>query len=247
MMGRSSPQPAVSLLDPVGQYERLRPEIDARIATVLGHGRFVNGPEVAELETALAARSGAKHVVAVANGTDALNIALRAERIGPGDAVFVPAFSFVATGGAVALNGATPIFVDINPRTFVMDPTVLADTIRHVRSAGNLVPRAVMPVDLFGLPADYRRLGTAVPGGGAVSAGRWRPKLWRQPAGPQGGRVWGRHHHEFLSQQAAGCMGRRWRHVHRRQGTHGAVASRVRARNFRGPLRRPADWHQFPS
>ncbi|MCY3701127.1 MAG: DegT/DnrJ/EryC1/StrS family aminotransferase [Rhodospirillales bacterium] len=132
--------------------------IDARIATVLGHGRFVNGPEVAELETALAARSGAKHVVAVANGTDALNIALRTERIGPGDAVFVPAFSFVATGGAVALNGATPIFVDIDPRTFVMDPSVLADTIRHVRSAGDLVPRAVMPVDLFGLPADYGRL-----------------------------------------------------------------------------------------
>ncbi len=158
MMGRSSPQPPVNLLDPVGQYERLRPEIDARIATVLGHGRFVNGPEVAELETALAARSGAKHVVAVANGTDALNIALRAERIGPGDAVFVPAFSFVATGGAVALNGAIPIFVDIDPRTFVMDPAVLADTIRNVRSAGDLVPRAVMPVDLFGLPADYGRL-----------------------------------------------------------------------------------------
>ncbi len=158
MMGRSSPQPPVSLLDPVGQYKRLQPVIDARIATVLGHGRFVNGPEVAELETALAARSGAKHVVAVANGTDALNVALRTERIGPGDAVFVPAFSFVATGGAVALNGATPIFVDIDPRTFVMDPTVLADTIRHVRSVGDLVPRAVMPVDLFGLPADYGRL-----------------------------------------------------------------------------------------
>ena len=157
-MGRSSPQPPVSLLDPVGQYKRLQPVIDARIATVLGHGRFVNGPEVAELETALAARSGAKHVVAVANGTDALNVALRTERIGPGDAVFVPAFSFVATGGAVALNGATPIFVDIDPRTFVMDPTVLADTIRHVRSVGDLVARAVMPVDLFGLPADYGRL-----------------------------------------------------------------------------------------
>ncbi len=154
-----SPAPAVvTLLDPVAQYKRLQTEIDARVATVLAHGRFINGPEVAEFEEALAAWSQAKHVVAVANGTDALTIALRAEGIGPGDAVLVPAFSFVATAGAVALTGATPIFVDIDPRTFVLDPDGLAATIRHVRADTGLMPRAVMPVDLFGLPADYGRL-----------------------------------------------------------------------------------------
>lgn len=157
MNGESSEHP-VTLLDLVAQYKRLQPAIDDRLAAVLGHGRFINGPEVAELETELAAMSGSRHVVAVANGTDALNIALRAERIGPGDAVFVPAFSFVATAGAVALNGATPVFVDIHPRTFAIDPTVLIDTIHHVHRAGELVPRAVMSVDLFGLPADYEQL-----------------------------------------------------------------------------------------
>ena len=149
----------VTLLDPVAQYRRLQPEIDGRLAAVLAHGRFINGPEVAELEAELATLTGSGHAVAVANGTDALNIALRTEGIGPGDAVFVPAFSFVASAGAVALNGATPVFVDIDPRTFVLDPAALADTIRHVRGGGDLVPRAVMPVDLFGLPADYGRLG----------------------------------------------------------------------------------------
>ena len=157
-MTDSPSRPPVTLLDPVAQYRRLQPAVDARLAAVLEHGRFINGPEVAELEAELATLTGSRHVVTVANGTDALNIALRTERIGPGDAVFVPAFSFVASAGAVALNGATPIFVDINPRTFVMDPAVLADTIRHVRTAADLVPRAVMPVDLFGLPADYDRL-----------------------------------------------------------------------------------------
>ncbi len=148
----------VSLLDPVAQYRRIQPEIDARLAAVLAHGRFINGPEVAELESELERFAGISHAVGVANGTDALSMALRSERIGPGDAVFVPAFSFVATAGAVALNGAAPVFVDIDSKTLVMDPAALADSIQKVRRTGDLVPRAVMPVDLFGLPADYERL-----------------------------------------------------------------------------------------
>ena len=110
-MNDSPSRSPVTLLDPVAQYRRLQPVVDARLAGVLKHGRFINGPEVAELEAELAALTGSRHVVTVANGTDALNIALRTERIGPGDAVFVPAFSFVASAGAVALNGATPVFV----------------------------------------------------------------------------------------------------------------------------------------
>lgn len=157
-MTDTSGETAVTLLDPVAQYKRLQPDIDARLATVLAHGRFINGPEVAELQTELKRFAGTDHAVGVANGTDALSMALRSERIGPGDAVFVPAFSFVATAGAVALNGAAPVFVDVDPKTFVMDPGALADSIRKVRRTGDLVPRAVMPVDLFGLPADYSRI-----------------------------------------------------------------------------------------
>lgn len=148
----------VPLLDPVAQYRRIADEVDARVRAVLAHGRFVHGPEVAEFEAALAGLTGAPEAVAVASGTDALVIALRGEGIGPGDAVFVPAFTFLATAGAAALAGAAPVFVDVDPRTFTIDPDDLAERIRAVRREGGLRPRAVIAVDLFGLPADYDRL-----------------------------------------------------------------------------------------
>jgi dTDP-4-amino-4,6-dideoxygalactose transaminase len=143
----------VPLVDLEANYARLRPRIDARLATALAHARFVLGPEVAALEAELARRAGVAHAVGVASGTDALMIALRAEGIGPGDAVFVPAFSFVATAGAVVLAGATPVFCDVDPATFHLDPDDLAR--RAVALPASLRPRAVVPVDLFGLPADY--------------------------------------------------------------------------------------------
>lgn len=146
------------LLDPVAQYRRIAADVDARIRAVLEHGRFVQGPEVAEFEAALAAFTGAPEAVAVASGTDALAVALRGEGVGPGDAVFVPAFTFLATAGAAALVGAAPVFVDVDPRTFVIDPDDLAARVRAVRKEGRLRPRAVVAVDLFGLPADYGRL-----------------------------------------------------------------------------------------
>ena len=141
------------------QYAALGPAIDARIAAVLAHGRFIMGPEVAELEAALAARIGVAHVIGVSSGTDALLAPLMARGIGPGDAVFMPTFTFTATAEVVALLGAHPVFVDVGPRSFNIDAGDLERRIAEVRKAGELAPRAVIAVDLFGLPADYDALG----------------------------------------------------------------------------------------
>jgi dTDP-4-amino-4,6-dideoxygalactose transaminase len=141
------------------QYLRLKDEIDSRIARVLDHGHYVLGPEVAELEAELARFAGCRHAVAVASGTDALLMALMAENVGPDDAVFVPAFTFAATAEVAVLAGAAPVFVDIDPATFLIDVEDLERKIRDTRAGGRLRPRAVIAVDLFGLPADYDALG----------------------------------------------------------------------------------------
>ncbi|MGH6719157.1 MAG: DegT/DnrJ/EryC1/StrS family aminotransferase, partial [Alphaproteobacteria bacterium] len=146
-------------LDLAAQTARLKPVLDARIAAVLAHGRFILGPEVAELEAALARFAGAGHAVGVSSGTDALLVALMAEGVGPGDAVFLPAFTFPATAEAVLLAGATPVFVDVEPTSFLIDPADLEARIATVRIAAGPRPRAILAVDLFGLPADYAALG----------------------------------------------------------------------------------------
>lgn len=140
------------------QYARIKPEVARRIQTVLDHGQFILGPEVAELEKALAARSGAKHAIGVSSGTDALVMALMAEGIGTGDAVFVPSFTFTASAEVVLLLGATPVFVEVDPRTFNIDTGDLDRRATEVAKAGKLLPRAVISVDLFGQPANYGAL-----------------------------------------------------------------------------------------
>lgn len=140
------------------QYARLKPEIARRIQTVLDHGQFILGPEVAELETALAKRAGVKHAIGVSSGTDALIMALMAEGIGAGDAVFVPSFTFTASAEVVLLLGATPVFVEVDARTFNIDTADLDRRVTAVAREGKLLPRAVIAVDLFGQPADYGAL-----------------------------------------------------------------------------------------
>ncbi|MDP7343855.1 MAG: DegT/DnrJ/EryC1/StrS family aminotransferase [Alphaproteobacteria bacterium] len=125
---------------------------------VLEHGRFILGPEVGEFEAALAAHVGVAHVVSCANGTDALTLALMGENIGPGDAVFIPGFTFTATAETVLMVGAEPVFVDVDGENFLIDHADLERKIAAVKTAGSLAPRAVIPVDLFGLPADYEAL-----------------------------------------------------------------------------------------
>ena len=148
----------IAFIDLHAQYRRLKPEIDAALAQVLEDGRFVMGPAVAELEAALAARAGTAHAVTCASGTDALLMALMAEGVGPGDAVFIPSFTFTATAEVVALVGAEPVFVDIVEETYMIDPADLAVRLSRVAAAGRLTPKAVIAADLFGQAADYDAL-----------------------------------------------------------------------------------------
>jgi dTDP-4-amino-4,6-dideoxygalactose transaminase len=148
----------IPFIDLAAQRRRLGKSIDEAVARVLGHCQFINGPEVARLEAELASFSGAKHVVSCASGTDALLMVLMAKGIGRGDAVLCPSFTFCATGEAVALIGATPVFVDVDEITFNMDPASLKRGIATARRLG-LKPKAVMPVDLFGQSADHESIG----------------------------------------------------------------------------------------
>lgn len=140
------------------QYEVLKDRIDSAAIQVMTDANFISGKQVTELEEALAEYVGVKHCITCANGTDALSLALEAWNIGPGDAVFVPDFTFFASGETVAFEGATPVFVDILEDTFNMDPNSLEEAIRVVKEEGKLTPKAVVTVDLFGLPADYDRI-----------------------------------------------------------------------------------------
>ena len=140
------------------QYQALKPEIDAAVQAVIGSSAFILGKPVTELENKLAEYVGRKHCVGVANGTDALQLALMIWGIGPGDAVFTSDFTFFASAGAASILGATPVLVDIDPGTFNMCPDALETQIRRVLAEGRLIPKAVIPVDLFGQPADYDRI-----------------------------------------------------------------------------------------
>jgi UDP-2-acetamido-2-deoxy-ribo-hexuluronate aminotransferase len=135
------------------QRERLRSTIDRNIGAVLDHGRFIMGPEVREFEEKLESFCGAKHAIGCANGTDALQIALMATGIGRGDAVLVPSFTYTATAEVILVLGATPVFVEVDGNTFNLSLEALEQAITKARADG-LNPRAIMSVDLFGLPAD---------------------------------------------------------------------------------------------
>lgn len=148
----------IAFLDLAAQQKRLGPALRERVDAVFAHCRFVMGPEVTELEQRLADWCGAKDCVGVSSGTDALQIVMMAENIGRGDAVFLPAFTYTATAEVPLVLGATPVFVDVDPNTFQIDPDHLRARIRAVREAGKLTPRAIVGVDLFGQPAPWEQL-----------------------------------------------------------------------------------------
>jgi dTDP-4-amino-4,6-dideoxygalactose transaminase len=145
----------IPFIDLQAQRARIADKIDAAIARVLAHGQFIFGPEVKQFEGKLAEFCGAKHCVANANGTDSLALPLWAWGVGEGDAVFCPSFTFAATAEVVPWVGATPVFVDVLPDTYNMDPASLEAAIAGVKQDGKLKPKAVIAVDLFGQPADY--------------------------------------------------------------------------------------------
>jgi dTDP-4-amino-4,6-dideoxygalactose transaminase len=145
----------IQLFDLKTQQASIRSALEQRWIDILDHGRFIGGPEVTECEQKLAEFTGAADVVAVGSGTQALVMPLLAMGIAEGDAVFIPGFTYNATANAVLLSGGYPVIVDIDPRTFNMDPADLARKIDETKAEGRLTPRAIMPVDLYGLPADY--------------------------------------------------------------------------------------------
>ncbi len=156
----------MEFVDLAAQRRRLGAELDQRVQGVLAHGRYIMGPEVTDLEGRLAAFAGVPHCVTCASGTDALFMALLALGLGPGDAVFTTPFTFFATAEVIALAGATPVFVDVDPRTYNLDPAALDQAVADLLAGrpatpgtpAGLRPRAVLPVDLYGLPADYDRI-----------------------------------------------------------------------------------------
>ncbi len=145
----------MQFVDLNAQQQRIRSKIEENIKKVLDHGRYIMGPEIKELERKLAQYVGTRYAVGVASGTDALLIPLMAYGIGQGDAVFTTPFTFIATAEVIQLLGATPVFVDIQPDTFNIDPEKLDKTIQKTVDEGTLNPCGIIPVDLFGQPADY--------------------------------------------------------------------------------------------
>jgi dTDP-4-amino-4,6-dideoxygalactose transaminase len=170
----------MQFVDLAAQQRRIRTQLEKGIMGVLDHGQYIMGPEIKELERQLAQYCGTRYAVACASGTDALLLALMAYGVGPGDAVFTTPFTFIATAEVILLLGATPIFVDIDPRTFNIDPSQLALAIELVNNGRSnnhplpqgirqpLNPKAVIAVDLFGLPADYPNINRIADEHGAV-------------------------------------------------------------------------------
>src|SRR4051794_24719011 len=144
----------MEFIDLAAQQARIKPGLDARIQKVLAHGKYIMGPEVSQLEDALAEFCGVSFALGCANGTDALQLALMALGAGTGDAVFCPSFTFAATAEMIPITGAVPMFVDVCEDTYNLDVASLKRAIGHARGLG-LNPKGVIPVDLFGLPADY--------------------------------------------------------------------------------------------
>jgi len=148
----------MQFIDLNSQRIRIETQINEAVSKVMTGGQYILGPQVREFEEKIAAYLGVKHAIACANGTDALLMPLMAKNIGPGDAVFCPAFTFLATAEVAVLAGAEPVFVDVLPDSYNIDPSSLATAISQVKAQGRLKPKAVIPVDLFGLPADYQSL-----------------------------------------------------------------------------------------
>lgn len=145
----------MQFIDLKTQFERIESDVVARVNSVLSSQRYIMGPEVAEVEEKLAAFAGTKHCISCGSGTDALVIALMAIGLKKTDAVFVPAFTFFASGESVTLAGGTPVFVDSDSQTYNISVTDLRRAIEQVKSEGNLTPKGIIAVDLFGQPADY--------------------------------------------------------------------------------------------
>jgi dTDP-4-amino-4,6-dideoxygalactose transaminase len=201
----SSVEP-IELLDLDAQRRRLGSGIDAAIARVLDHGRFIMGPEVGELEAGLSALCEVEHTIACASGTDALLMAMLALDVGRGDAVIVPSFTFASTAEVVALVGATPVFADVRTDTCNLDAERLGDAVEAARAAG-LRPRAVIAVDLYGQPADYDALEPICEAEGLVLVADAAQSLGATWAGRRAGGIGRVACTSFFPSKPLGCYG----------------------------------------
>tara|TARA_Y100001936_G_scaffold247938_2_gene294820 strand:- start:1222 stop:2355 length:1134 start_codon:yes stop_codon:yes gene_type:complete len=153
----SKKTPSVPFIDLKAQQDKIRPQIEQAIMRVLDHGKYIMGPEVFALEENLSEYCGAKYAISCSSGTDALLMVLMAKDVGRGDAIFLPSFTYTATPEVVALLGATPIFLDVLPDTFNINPDDISEGVKIAQAKG-LKPKAIIAVDLFGQPAEYERL-----------------------------------------------------------------------------------------
>lgn len=160
------------------QYKYIKFAVDEQISTVIPSSHFISGPQVRELEQTLAAYEGRQHCITCANGTDAISIALQAAGVGCGDAVFVPDFTFFSSGESPATVGATPVFVDVSPVTYNIAPAALQSTVEKVLSEGQLNPKAVVAVDLFGQPFDHSSISSICDKYGMLLFGRCCAGFW---------------------------------------------------------------------
>jgi dTDP-4-amino-4,6-dideoxygalactose transaminase len=168
-MKKMTSQKRMDFIDLKAQQQRISTLLAENIQRVLAHGQYIMGPEIQELETKLAAYVGVKHAISCSSGTDALLMPLMAYGVGPGDAIFTTPFTFIATAEVIQLLGATPVFVDIDPTTFNLDPEALAEAVGSLRQnprTAHLKPKGIIPVDLFGQPADYHRIHAIAQGHG---------------------------------------------------------------------------------
>jgi len=171
----------MQFIDLAKQQSLIKEALDERIQAVLAHGKYIMGPEVREMEAQLAEYAGTKHCVSCSSGTDALLMPLMAWGVGPGDAVFTTPFTFIATAEVIQLLGATSVFVDIDPKTYNISPDLLDEAINKVIKEGKLTPKVIIPVDLFGLPADYPAIETI--------ANKYGVKILEDSAQGFGGRI----------------------------------------------------------
>ena len=172
---------SIPFIDLRAQQKKIYPRILEKIQGVLAHGQYILGPEIRELEERLAAYVGVRHAITCSSGTDALLMILLAKGVCPGDAIFTTPFTFIATAEVVQLLGATPVFVDIDPRTYNVNPEALKNALVNFGKSpatADLEPRGIIAVDLFGQPADYNRINALAQTGGCL--------FWRMQLSPLG-------------------------------------------------------------
>lgn len=225
----------MEFIDLKAQYRALKSEIDANIQAVLDAGQFIGGAYVEALEEKLAAYVGRKHCIACGNGTDALQAAYMALGVGAGDAVFCPDVTFISSVEPAYMLGAVPVFCDISPDSYNLDPASLERQVRAVLAEGRLTPKAVVAVDFLGNPCDYDAIEAVCEKYGPAPFGGRRPEHGRLLQGPDVRFLRDRLHHLLLPGQDAGLLRGRRRHLYRRRPSGGVDALHLRA--WQGPGR----------